>query len=174
MGNKQTTLSNSNLESKKIFTNNDSLKVTQNSNRSSNLPQLTIEEQIKTIRPVDTNYKKHLVVDDSNYNRDVLSGYLKRLEIECDKANNGVEAITLFSNDNKYDIIWMDIKMPLMNGTDAMRKIRSMGFKGLVIGLTGAVEIYMIQEYIESGIDMILPKPIDRNNLFDLIGRFYK
>ena len=63
--------------------------------------------------------------------------------------------------------------LPLINGTDATKKIRSMGFKGPVIGLTKATEMYIMSEYMESGIDMILPKPIDRNNLFDLVNRYY-
>lgn len=73
--------------------------------------------------------RKHLVVDDSETNRYVLRKYLERIGIEIDQANDGIECLDIIkSNLNKYDVIWMDIRMPYKDGIETTTDLRKMGY----------------------------------------------
>jgi len=87
----------------------------------------------------ETNKKvtgKVLLAEDNADNQRLVSMYLKKLGAEVVMANNGKEAIELTGND-EFDLILMDMQMPVMNGIDATSRLREMGYVKPIVALTG-------------------------------------
>lgn len=90
-----------------------------------------------------------------------------------DQINLNIEEITSEYELNNYDIIWMDIQMPRMNGikcTEYLRKV--LKYKGTIIGLTGHVDAGTINDCEKAGMNAILPKPIEKNVLHAYIDKY--
>jgi len=119
---------------------------------------------------------KHiLVVDDIEANRLVLVKILSSLGAECDEACNGQEALDKFidSSSGDYDLILMDVQMPVMDGYAATRAIRDSGHpvaKTLpIIAMTANAFVEDIRATIESGMDAHIAKPIQLDKLKETI-----
>ncbi len=131
-----------------------------------------IKTSIKNIEhylPILDGQKKLLLVEDYSGNIDILSYILDEINIAFDIAKNGEEALTLWQ-DNNYDLILMDVQMPVMDGFTATQKIRELEQdKNLprtsVIGMTAHALVGDKDKCIEAGMDSYLPKPIDEKNL---------
>jgi two-component system, chemotaxis family, chemotaxis protein CheY len=123
---------------------------------------------------------KMLIVDDEMTNRKLLMTMLEDLG-SCDLAVNGKEAVDLFkgSMENKdfYDIIFLDIKMPVMDGHEALQTIREIEeSKGVMIG--NGVKVVMVSALgdknnilasFQEGCEYYLVKPFLQNKLYQLI-----
>ena len=109
-----------------------------------------------------------LIVDDTKMNIAVAANLLKRTGIRIHTATSGKEAIRL-SDENKYDMILMDQRMPEMDGTEAMNEIRGLDNKlnarTPIICLTADVIRGARERYIKQGFDDYLTKPIDGREL---------
>lgn len=109
-----------------------------------------------------------LIVDDTKMNIAVAANLLKRTGVRIHTATSGEEAIHL-SDDNKYDMILMDQRMPGMDGTEAMNEIRGLDNKlnarTPIICLTADVIRGARERYIAQGFDDYLTKPIDAREL---------
>lgn len=72
-------------------------------------------------------------------NRKMLNMILKRKGFDCDQCADGAEAVELFAKlgMDYYDIVFMDSVMPIMSGPEAARKLREMGYRKLLVGVTG-------------------------------------
>jgi CheY-like chemotaxis protein len=118
---------------------------------------------------------KHLICDDSTYNRLVLKRYLAVLSIEVDEASSGEEALRLVQANGEYAIIWMDIRMGAnMNGTHCTRSLRQMmDYQGKIIALTGYVDESTYEDCMTSGIDHFLSKPFNRESV-SMYSKRYK
>lgn len=104
---------------------------------------------------------KDLVVDDNDVNRYIMSRYLTSLNIEHDIVNDGYAAIKS-ALQKEYDIIWMDIKMPVCNGLSAAYFLRNKcGYKGLIYGTTGFADIYTKDMAMSAGMSGLVTKPFD-------------
>ena len=88
-------------------------------------------------------------------------------------ANNGIEAVERSVN-QPLDLILMDMQMPMMNGLDATRKLRSEGVEIPIIALTANVLTKHQEEYREAGCDGFVAKPIDRKELRKVLERYLK
>lgn len=110
---------------------------------------------------------KHLIVDDAKYNRVILSQYLGKFNISSDEASNGHEALLTF-NVNDYDIVWMDLRMPIMDGFECTMKLREYGYNGLIVGVTGDVSENNMNYCYEAGMNHVILKPIIFDNLKNL------
>lgn len=116
------------------------------------------------------NTKNHLVVDDIESNRDTLKYYLESKGLNVDLASNGAEAVEMFSEKdlNYYDIIWMDIKMPFMDGIDSTKILRKRNFSNLIIMITGHINNETLLKCKMKGADKIYSKPIIKDELYNL------
>jgi hypothetical protein len=102
-----------------------------------------------------------LVVDDSASNRKMLSMILKANDVAHETAENGRTAVEMVkANPSKYQLILMDNLMPVMNGVEATKELRAWGFPFLIIGITGNVMNDDLAEYLDSGADEVLLKPL--------------
>jgi signal transduction histidine kinase/ActR/RegA family two-component response regulator len=130
-----------------------------------------------TSLPADKKKVNLLIVDDSELNLKVLEGILTRKQANITKANNGLEALSyLLQYGHGFDAVVMDVQMPLMNGLDATREIRKQPFNAdlPVIGLTGEVEPEDEKRALEAGMNVVLHKPLQPDDLMFILKKLIK
>jgi len=125
-----------------------------------------------------------MIVDDMDFNVIVISNYLSKLGLKVtDVARNGLEAVQKYAegsrNNRVFDIITMDIEMPVMDGKEAIRKIRefekknNMASRSLIIVISGNCSEAEIGECIDSqgvdGANIFLKKPVSIDDLSKII-----
>ncbi len=115
--------------------------------------------------------KKLLLVDDDMRNVFALSKVLKEKEMEILKAENGQKALMILERNPTIDLVLMDIMMPIMNGYEAMEKIREMEkFKDLpMIALTAKAMKEDREKCIRAGASDYLTKPVDTERLLSVM-----
>ena len=114
---------------------------------------------------------KILVVEDDFANQRVASLFLKKLGYEVEVAEHGQQAVDL-SADKKYQLIFMDCQMPVMDGFEATREIRSNDGPNKdvpIIALTANVVCGVNGECIDAGMNDILNKPIQLDNMKNML-----
>ena len=116
--------------------------------------------------------KRALLVDDNETNQIVASGLLTKIGFSVELANNGLEAITKVNQD-KFDIIFMDIQMPQMDGLEATRRIREFEIHTPIIALSAAVMQKDIENTHQAGMNAHLAKPVDLASLLDVVGNYF-
>jgi len=114
--------------------------------------------------------KKILIVDDEKNNYAFFKASLEKTNAEIIWAKNGVEAISFCENE-KVDMILMDIQMPVMNGYDATKMIKSQNDKIPIIGQTSFFQKEYKQKVMDAGCDDYLSKPIKSSILLESINR---
>jgi CheY-like chemotaxis protein len=117
-----------------------------------------------------------LVADDSPDNQFVIQRLLKKLGQACDLVDDGEQAVEA-ARDKSYDLIFMDIMMPKLNGLEALREIRA--FKGQngkvpIVAMTARVMKEDCDSYIAAGANAVLPKPVDLESLRQVLARNLK
>jgi CheY-like chemotaxis protein len=105
-----------------------------------------------------------LLAEDSIFNRKVIQGLFKKLGFEIDFAENGLQAVKMVK-DKTYDIVFMDLLMPEMDGMQAVIEIRKQGLKLPIIALTADENRYTNMAAIEAGFDDYLIKPASAERL---------
>ncbi|MCL2171392.1 MAG: ATP-binding protein [Defluviitaleaceae bacterium] len=119
--------------------------------------------------PEPMPYGSVLVVDDIETNLFVVQGLLAFYELNIETCTSGKDAIDKIRDGKAYDIVFMDYMMPEMNGMEATRIIRGMGYTRPIIAFTANSLIDQNKEYAESGFDGYLLKPIIVKNLNTLL-----
>ncbi len=114
---------------------------------------------------------KILAVDDNKVNLQVISGFLELYEIEMDRAESGQESIDKTAK-HEYDIIFMDHMMPVMDGVEAMQKLREKGVSCPIIALTANAISGAKEMYLKLGFQDFVAKPIELEKL-DRVLREY-
>lgn len=114
---------------------------------------------------------KALVVDDMEINRTLFSKMLDLCKCEAVTASSGIEAVKAASS-KKFDIIFMDIKMPGMDGFEAAKKIRETTSRHIpIIALTGFAIEGEEEKYISQGMDDCLGKPVEFEKLCRMLAK---
>ena len=114
---------------------------------------------------------KILLVEDNKINQEIMVGLLTNNSIQVDIANNGKEALEIF-DENKHDIIFMDIKMPIMNGIEATRILRIDNKTVPIVALTANAQKEDIIKTQEVGMNEHLNKPIDVEKLHSILQKY--
>ena len=109
-----------------------------------------------------------LVVDDAVDNRTIVSLFLRKVGAEVELANDGAEAL-LAVREKVFDLILMDIQMPVMDGYQALEKIKSIGIRTPIVALTAHAFKEERDRSIASGFSDYLSKPITRESLIDKV-----
>jgi CheY-like chemotaxis protein len=119
-------------------------------------------------------YGKVLVVDDMKSNLDVAKLLLKPYHLSIKTVESGIEAIDLVKNGNEYDIMFMDHMMPVMDGMEAVKELRAMGYKRPIVALTANAVVGQQDIFIANGFDGYISKPIDIRQLNDVLNKFVR
>jgi len=143
-------------------------------------PEL-LEKRLQQEKKADgsvLNGLKVLVVDDNEYNRIVVNETLElKADLEIDNAVNGQEAVDAVRK-KQYDVVLMDVQMPVMNGLEATKTIRLLNSKHKdvpIVALTASTLRVDIDKCLESGMNSYIPKPFKAwqliNTMADVTGR---
>ncbi|MFO7848955.1 MAG: PAS domain S-box protein [Spirochaetia bacterium] len=114
---------------------------------------------------------KVLLVEDNELNQEVAYNLLAETEAKVSIANNGVEAVSLVQ-EHSFDMIFMDLQMPEMDGYEATRNIRRIYPKIPIIALTAAALVEDRRKAKEAGLDDHLIKPIHTGELYKTMQRY--
>ena len=123
-----------------------------------------LKEQVN-FTEVDQDYtgKKLLIVDDNELNIKVLNKAIKNYNFEIDEAHNGKECLDKILAGNEYDLILLDILMPVMGGEETIKKLKGMeNFKTPVVALTADALSGAEEKYLSLGFDGYMCKPFSR------------
>ena len=114
-----------------------------------------------------------MLVEDNSINQAVAGEMLKMLGLTFDIAEDGQQAITKIINSPQYDLVLMDIQMPVMDGYEATRVMRKQGLNTLTIcGLSANAMKQDYQKAKEAGMDDYIVKPLKQKILEDLIAKY--
>ena len=112
-----------------------------------------------------------LLVEDTYEIRELVKAYIEDYGIEIDTAENGKEGLDLALKNN-YDLVLMDIQMPVMNGKQAIVELRKQNYLKPVIALTADALTEHATEFSDLGFTEVLTKPIIINDLISSIQRY--
>lgn len=129
----------------------------------------------KTIDLNILNGKKILLVDDNEMNREIAKTILEDYELIVDEAEDGYQAVNKVkdSDSDAYDVILMDIQMPVMGGFEATEAIRRIdkGHRIPIVAMTANAFDEDRKKALEAGMDDHIAKPIEVNNLITVLIR---
>ncbi|NOX87463.1 MAG: response regulator [Calditrichaeota bacterium] len=119
---------------------------------------------------------KILIAEDNRDNQKLMTSVLKKAGFEVELAGNGKEAVELFKR-KSFDLILMDMQMPVMDGYQATREIRSLeesyGTHIPVIALTASGDAREIRGSLNAGVDKVIQKPLKMNKFKGIIKELF-
>ncbi|HBL76726.1 MAG: hypothetical protein A2W90_23550 [Bacteroidetes bacterium GWF2_42_66] len=116
--------------------------------------------------------KKVLLVEDEETNIILIQEFLSITQIRIDVSKNGKNAVERIETGEKFDLILMDIKMPIMNGLEATIKIKNINPAIPVIAQTAYALSEEREQALEAGCDDYITKPIRRDDLIALMAKY--
>ncbi|MFK4784596.1 response regulator [Fusobacterium sp. MFO224] len=137
--------------------------------------EIYIEKNIFENKNMSKNFqgKKVLLCEDVDINAKIVTKILNSKGFEVIHFLNGSLGIEELKK-NDYDIVLMDIRMPVMDGITAVKKIRKFNKEIPIIALSANAYTEDIEKSLKVGMNAHLSKPIDKNELFDVIGKLIK
>lgn len=140
--------------------------------------QVKIPEEAEALaETADFTGKRVLLVEDNELNREIANEILSQAGFKVETAEDGSIAVEMVekSEPGYYDLILMDIQMPIMNGYEATRAIRSLGNKELASVVIIAMTANAFEEdkkaALDAGMNDHIAKPIDVEVLFEVLGK---
>ena len=126
----------------------------------------------KPSEPVDFSGKRFLVVEDIAVNREIAAGLLRDTGAQVEFAENGHQCVDMVSSApaGYYDLVLMDISMPIMDGLEATQKIRQMGLTLPIIAMTANVSEQDRKAALDAGMNAFTEKPIFVEKLLSAIS----
>ncbi|WP_264877645.1 ATP-binding protein [Vibrio agarivorans] len=112
-----------------------------------------------------------LVVEDIKMNQLIINQMLNKLCITPDIKENGVEALEAIES-KEYHLVFMDCRMPVMDGFEATAKMRAAGFEGPILALTASTTLAERELCIESGMNDILTKPYRAEEISNALSKW--
>jgi PAS domain S-box-containing protein len=119
-----------------------------------------------------------LVVDDNQINRILVNKVLKKWGTTVDFAENGQEAVDKIGANKNYDVVLMDVHMPIMGGLEATQIVRAKDgayFQQLpILALTASMLSNEVNQMVESGMNDFILKPFEPKTLYDKLSKYQK
>jgi signal transduction histidine kinase/ActR/RegA family two-component response regulator len=120
-------------------------------------------------------YKRVLIVDDNKLNIKVARKALENFDLILDECYNGQECISKIVNGEQYDLILMDIMMPVMSGETALENLNSIdGFTTPVIALTADALAGAKEKYVSEGFTDYIAKPFSKDQIKEKLDNIFK
>jgi PAS domain S-box-containing protein len=143
-----------------------------------NLMKLNIQNTTKIRNAQITQefmpYGRVLVVDDVETNLYVVRGLMSPYGVSIETATSGFEAIEKIRDGASYDIIFMDHMMPKMDGIEAVKIIRDLGYKKPIVALTANALAGQAEVFLKNGFDDYISKPIDIRQLNNTLNKLIR
>jgi len=138
--------------------------------------EIEIEDPTSDIEGIFAG-KRILLVEDVELNREVMLSLLEPTLLEIDSAENGRQALDVFGEyPDKYDMIFMDLQMPEMDGYEATRRIRAIKnpkAKSIpIIAVTANVFKEDVDNCIKAGMNGHIGKPLDFNEIISILKTY--
>jgi PAS domain S-box-containing protein len=119
-------------------------------------------------------YGKVLIVDDVETNLYVAKGLMSPYGLSVDTSMSGFEAIDKIKSGSKYDVIFMDHFMPKMDGIEATKNIRELGYTNPIVALTANALTGQTEVFLANGFDGFISKPIDIHQLNAVLNKLIR
>ncbi len=122
--------------------------------------------------------KRVLIVEDKRINMEIVKGFLEDTELAIDEAHNGKEAVEMVRDaaEGTYDLIFMDIRMPIMKGDEATMAIRSMDREDCkkipIIAMTANALATDVEKSYNSGMNGHISKPIEPEEVYRCLNKW--
>ncbi|MCL2809496.1 MAG: ATP-binding protein [Treponema sp.] len=160
------------LPQKRIGTSVCGVELTEKlrSSRYKNMLKLNRAQIVHEYMP----YGSVLIVDDVESNLYVAKGLMLPYGLKIETALSGFEAIEKIKSENYFDVIFMDHMMPNMNGLEAAKIIRDLGFNNSIVALTANAVAGSSSLFLSNGFDAFISKPIDIRELNSVLNRFIR
>jgi CheY-like chemotaxis protein/HPt (histidine-containing phosphotransfer) domain-containing protein len=116
-----------------------------------------------------------LVAEDNQLNQEVIRELLKEVDVDVTIVQNGLEAFNILQKQD-FDLVFMDIQMPVMDGYQAVEKIRQSGRKNSripIIAMTAHALKEELERCIQSGMNSTVTKPVDPELLYQVMMQWY-
>jgi PAS domain S-box-containing protein len=128
---------------------------------------------------VDFTGRRILLAEDMEINREIILALFEPTNLEIDCAVNGEKAVAMFNTaPEKYDMIFMDIQMPEMDGFEATRRIRALDVPNAktvpIIAMTANVFREDVEKCLEAGMNSHIGKPIDYEDIIKALQKYLK
>ena len=145
--------------------------------QSTSIPPSEVSLASDDVAAVKFGNRNVLLCEDIDLNREIVEILLSGFGLKIDHAENGIEAIEKFSaNPDKYDIILMDLQMPLMDGLEATRQIRKLPLERAgtipIVAMTANVFKEDVEQCIDAGMNDHIGKPIDIDMLIKTLKKY--
>ena len=127
--------------------------------------------------PDDFSGRAILLAEDVEINREIVAALLEPMHLSIEYAENGLKALEMFKNaPNKFDMIFMDIQMPVLNGFDATRAIRTLDTaraKSIpIIAMTANVFREDVEQCIDAGMNAHIGKPLNFDEVLAVLRKY--
>jgi CheY-like chemotaxis protein len=135
-----------------------------------------IRKDAHETKAMDWSGKKILVVEDIEINREIMLNLLEETGITIKCSENGLEAVHRFESGEHFDLVLMDVQMPVLDGLGATRRIRGLGLPGTgavpIIAMTANAFKEDVQLCIEAGMNEHIAKPIEVDALMKTLSNY--
>lgn len=132
-----------------------------------------VENKKTDIKKTDFSLKRVLIVDDNKLNLKVASKLLEKYNLNIDTCETGIDAISKISDNNSYDLIFLDDMMPKMSGVETFNRLRKINrITTPIVVLTANAITGEKERYLEIGFDDYLAKPINKEELDKIVKKY--
>ena len=119
--------------------------------------------------------KKVLIAEDSSVIQNLTKRILQMQDYQIFSAKNGKQVLKMLETDS-YDVILMDINMPQMDGMECAKNIRALADENKsqipIVAITGNAKNYSMEDFNNAGINEYLQKPLNFDNLVNIVRKF--
>ena len=118
--------------------------------------------------------KRIIVAEDSSVIQNLTKKILSQMNYEIISVKNGQQVIDLLEKE-KFDLILLDIHMPVMDGMECATRVRNLDSDNKtipIIAITGNANNYGMKDFESVGINDFLPKPLNYDNLVEMVGKY--
>lgn len=118
--------------------------------------------------------KKIIVAEDSSVIQNLTKKILSQLNYEISSVKNGQQVLDLLAKD-EFGLVLLDIHMPVMDGMECARQIRSTpgGNQNIpIVAITGNANNYTMEDFEEVGINAFIPKPLNYDSVVEMVKKY--